>query len=130
MIKFTQAVALWHNWLLKKLPWTKYFVVMEEFVWYIDFEKKWWKIVVEKWTVTDMWSIPQFLQFFISRDKFISFILHDTLMCSKKYTRKQSDRILISAMNVEWASTLEKVIVYIWVRIGALFGIWKCKDDD
>ena len=126
-MKYSNAIKLWHNWLLKKLPWTKYFVVIEGFVWYIDYEKKWWKIVVEKWTVTDMGSIPNFLP--LDKTKYIAYILHDKLMCSKEYTRKQSDKILISAMNVEWASTLEKVIVYIWVRIGALFGIWKCHDD-
>jgi len=58
-----------------------------------------------------MGSIPNIIP--LDKTKYIAYILHDKLMCSKKYTRKQADRILIEAMNVEGAKTWEKIIVYI-----------------
>jgi len=127
MKKFTSAVSLGQNWLLRKVPWTKYWVVMTEFCWYVDYANKKWKVIVEKGFVTDMASIPWFLKTIFSPTKFIAPILHDHLMCSEVYNRKEADNILIEALHVENASTFEKLCYYAWVRIGACLWIWKCK---
>jgi len=114
-MKFTLAIS--HNGLLKKLPNTNLFEVRESFEWYIDYNNKKGKIIVPVGLKTDFWSIPRFLWIFLNPTKYISFILHDYLYKTWLYTRKQSDIILLEALTVEWASKLERIFIYIWVRV-------------
>ena len=119
-MKFTLAIKLWHNWLVKKEPNTDYWIIKEEFWWYIDYADKKEKIVVPVWFRTNFWSIPRLLRIFFNPTKYISYLLHDLLYskANQLYTRKQSDKILLEALHVEWAGFIEKTLVYIWVRIG------------
>jgi len=119
-MKFT--LALKHNWLLQKFPWTKFWVVKESFFWYIDYQNKKGKIIIPEWFVTDMWSIPRFLWIFFDKSKYISYILHDYNYKIGKYTRKQCDLMLLEWLHIENASFIERTLIYIGVRIGwALF---------
>ena len=124
-MKFTNAVRLGNNWLLKKLSNTPFWAVCEPFFWYVEYGSKKDKITVPEWFLTDMWSIPRLLWIFFDKTKYISFILHDYLCSNTKYNRKQADLILLEALRIEWASIIERICIYIWVRIGAMFWIGK-----
>lgn len=128
-MKFSQAIELKQNWLLKKLPNSDLFEVREEFVWYLDYSTKKEYVVIPRWFRTNFWSIPRILRFFFNPVQYISYLLHDywysknAFICWWKYearnfTRAEADMILLEALNVEWAWTLEKFCIYFWVRIG------------
>lgn len=116
-MKYTNAVRLWNNWLLRKLPNTKFWVVMEEFYWFVDYQNKTNKITVPKWFTTDLASIPRILWLFFDKSKFIAPIFHDYLYNSRVVSRKDADLIMLEALNVEWAWFIERNCYYIWVRL-------------
>jgi len=127
-MKYTNAIKLWHNWLLKKIPNSNYWEVMEEFCWYINYNNKTKKIIVPVWFKTNFWSIPKPLRIFFNPTKYIWYILHDYLYSKEwkiiyfdkyylSYTRKESDLILLETLNLEKANILEKLCIYGWVRI-------------
>jgi len=130
IMKFTQAV-LHKNWLLKKIPRSNKWKVETEFVWFIDYNTKKEYVEIHKWFKTDFGSIPKLLQNIFSPTEYISYILHDYLYsknwCVKEkvydweihlnYTRKFADFILIEALKVEWASKIERLFIYLWVRL-------------
>ena len=129
-MKFTQAV-LHKNWLLQKIPRSNKWRVETEFVWFIDYKTKKEYVEIHKWFKTDFGSIPKILQGIFNPTRYISYILHDYLYSDfwhiKKqesewviylnYTRKDADKILREALKVEWASFIERWLIYIWVRI-------------
>jgi len=130
-MKYTDAIELWNNWLLRKIPNSNYWVVMEEFYWYIDYENKIEKVVVPKWFKTNFGSIPKPLRIFFNPTDYIWYILHDylyspkweisyyeTTVYTKSYTRKDADLILLETLQLEWANVIEKFSIYYWVRIG------------
>lgn len=128
-MKFSQAVTLKQNWLLKKLPNSDLFEVREEFIWYLDYSTKKEYVVIPRWFRTNFWSIPRLLRFFFNPVQYISYLLHDygysknAFICiweyeAREFTRKEADMILLEALNVEWAWIIEKFCIYIWVRIG------------
>ena len=124
--EFTEAISLWHNWLLQKIPWTKNFIVHEEFIWYINYLNKTGKIIVPYGFLTDFGSIPRWLWIFFDRTKYIAFILHDFLYskeCKLDLTRKEKDLILLEALHIEWASFIEKGLIYLWARFWGWFFI-------
>jgi hypothetical protein len=126
MLKFTKANELnLENLLLSKIPWTSFWRVRENFWFYIDYENKEKLVVIPKWFTTNMWSIPRLLWVFLNPTKYVSYILHDYIVSQipKHWNRKQADLILIEWMNIEGASTIEKIVVYIWVRIGAFLNM-------
>ena len=127
IMKFTQAV-LHKNWLLKKIPRSNKWKVETEFVWFIDYNTKKEYVEIHKWFKTDFGSIPKFLQWIFSPTKYLAYILHDYLYsknwCIKSkvtisvnYTRKDADLILRKALKVEWASKIERLFIYLWVRL-------------
>lgn len=146
-MKFTQArLELIKNWGLKKIPWTKYWKINTEFVWYLDYKNKKQHIIVPKGFKTDFGSIPRWLWFIFNPTQYISYIKHDYLTNQKweiinddwtittwkwkivdenweeiPYTRWTADKILIEWLDVEWAWVLTKIWVYIWV---SLWTIW------
>ena len=69
---------VYRNWDLKKIPWTNYFIITSPFVWSCDE----YIIRVDKWFITDFWSIPSIF-FNFNRTKYISYILHDYLYSLK-----------------------------------------------
>ena len=126
-MKFTKVIKLKQNWLLKKIPNSDLFEVRQEFVWYLDYDNKKEYVVVPKWFRTNFWSIPRFLRFFFNPVDYVSYILHDYLYSKNSFicvwdyqgrqpTRKEVDYMLLEALNVEWAWTIEKALVYFWVR--------------
>lgn len=128
-MKFSKAVTLKQNWLLKKLPNSDLFEVREEFIYYLDYSTKKEYIVIPRWFRTNFWSIPRVLRFFFNPVQYISYLLHDywyaknSFICvwdfrARNFTRKEADMILLEALNVEWAWTFEKFCIYFWVRIG------------
>ena len=127
-MKFTLAVTLKKNGLLKKLPNSDLFEVREEFIYYLDYSTKKEYVVIPRWFRTNFWSIPKVLRFFFNPIQYISYLLHDywysknSFICvwdfrARNFTRKEADMILLEALNVEWAWTIEKLFIYIWVRI-------------
>ena len=114
-LKFT--IAMKKNGLLEKLSNSDDFLVMRSFVWYLDYETKKFKIIVPKWFLTDLWSIPHFMRPFLNRNKYISYVLHDYLYETKDTPKITADLILREAMKVEWAWFLERNIVFIWLLI-------------
>jgi len=141
-LRYTTAITLWQNWLLEKIPGSRYWKVQKEFVWYIDYEQKGTKyikyssdirvlnrIIVNKWFKTDFGSIPQFLWIFFDKTKYISYILHDYLISKTNIERIVCDQVLIDAMALEWAWRIERFFIYIWVRIWSFFGIGRYNID-
>ncbi len=127
-MKFTQAI-LKKNWLLRKLPRSKNWIVNDTFIWYLDYDTKKEFVEIYKWFKTDFGSIPKILQSIFSPTKYLAYILHDFLYSKNwiikdinwkniAYTRKIADQILREAMKVEWASFLERWLVYLGVRLG------------
>ena len=126
-MKFTTALA--HNWLLKKIPNSNYFEVREAFSWYVNYEDQLELVSVSEWFKSNFWSIPKPLRIFFNPTRYISYILHDYMyseiwaMYNTKtwaelyYTQKDADKILRAALKVEWASFIERWLVYIWVRL-------------
>lgn len=125
-MKFTKAVKIKHNGLLKKIPNSDLFEVVEQFVWYIDYTNKKELIIIPKWFKTNFWSIPRLLRFFFNPVQYISYILHDYCYSKNSFItrwiykreikRKEGDMILLESLNIEWAWTIEKLFIYIWVR--------------
>ena len=128
-MKFTRArTILLKNWLLRKIPWTKYWEVIQEFVWYLNYENKVRKIIVPKWFKTDFGSIPIPMRMFFNPTKYLAYILHDflydiewkiisDLSDNKQHNRLEADYILFEALEVEWMNTIWNVIIFIWVRL-------------
>ena len=128
-MKYTNAIKLGQNWLLKKLPNTNYFEVSQPFYWFIDYKTKKEMVSIVEWFRTNFWSIPKPLRIFFNPTKYISYILHDFLYSEFwtiyetshawieiKYTRKEADLILLETLHLEWANILERYLIYIWVR--------------
>jgi len=87
-MRYSQAI-LNKNWLLQKIPWTDYWEVKKEFVWYVNYETKLSFIIIPEWFKTDFWSVPKFLQNIFSPTKYVWYILHD-------YLYSKDSKILIS----------------------------------
>ena len=121
VLKYTDAVKVQKNGLLQKVKHSDYFIVQQEFIWWLDYENKKWKITIPKFFMTDMWSIPHIFRPFINRNKYIAYILHDYLYDTKQYSKTFSDQILRDAMKVEWAWFFERNIVYSWLLIWGWF---------
>ena len=90
-MKYTTA-TLKKNWLLQKIPWTDYWIVKEEFIWFVNYETKLSYIIIPKWFRTNFWSIPKLLQIIFSPTKYLAYVLHDYLY-SKKARIILSDKI-------------------------------------
>jgi len=98
-------VTIIKNWDLKKIIWTKYFIVASSFLFLLDFFWKKYIIKVLKWFVTDFWSIPQIF-FFFDKAGYASYIMHDYLYSfiweitcinwKLKYDQMLADDILIA----------------------------------
>ena len=120
LVKFTQAVKLVKlekNWLLRKIPNSNCWEVMEYFSWIVNWKDKSGLIIVPKWFKTDFWSIPQFLWWFYNPTRYVAYILHDWLYETKGRTRKKADSILREALKVEWMWIIKRNIIYFWVRV-------------
>lgn len=129
-MKYTQAVELKKNGLLKKVSYNE-FEVADEFIWYISYDKKDTYIIVPSGFKTNFGSIPRIIQAFFSPTKFLAYVLHDFLYSNDckiifqdefethiyPYTRKQADQIMGEAIKVEWGWFLERHLIYLWVRI-------------
>ena len=126
MQKYTNAIQLWHNWLLKKIN-SKDWEVIEDFVWYIDYKNKDYYVIVPKWFITDFGSIPTPFRW-IFDFTYISYILHDYLytlwakIVRKDWkeitpTRLQWDTALYHWLSLEWQSKIRNIVVYIALRI-------------
>ena len=77
-MRFTQAIELHQNWQLQKQLNSRWWVVKEKFIWFIDFENKTESVIVPKGFITNFWSIPKFMRWFIDYTS-LSYILHDYL---------------------------------------------------
>jgi len=127
-MKYTDAIKLGQNWLLRKIPNSNYWVVMSEFYWYIDHDTKVQKVIVPVWFKTNFGSIPKPLRIFFNPTDYIWYIMHDYLYnkmweiiiewenCVINYTRKDADLILLETLNLECAIFIEKILIYYWVR--------------
>ena len=127
-MKYTDAIKLGQNWLLRKIPNSNYWVVMSEFYWYIDHDTKVQKVIVPVWFKTNFGSIPKPLWIFFNPTDYIWYIMHDYLYnkmweiiiewenCVINYTRKDADLILLETLNLECAIFIEKILIYYWVR--------------
>ncbi len=127
-MNYTQASK--NNLLLSKVNWTKKdFMVMEEFVRYLNFNNKNIYILVPKWFITDFGSIPRFMQAIFSPTHYIWYILHDFLYSKKskilieneceiiRPTRLHSDNIFKEAIQVEGAWKIKSWIIWSAVRL-------------
>lgn len=126
MLKY--KVASEKDGTLRKVSWTRKWVVVEPFRWwkeYDDHSKG--SIVVEKDFETDMWSIPRIFWVFLDPTKWLAFVLHDYLYTKITTTRKEADEILFEALLVEGCSKIEAYIIYMWVRIGGWIAWRKSK---
>lgn len=114
---------------VRKVSWSKYWIVQESFFWLLDYgEKYWWCVIAEKWFKTDYGSIPRILWWIFNPTKYNIYILHDAMYQEKvkfhiwesEYeviTREEADKILLEWLKYEWAWFIERYCIYIWVRI-------------
>jgi len=137
-MKYSQAIELAKNGSIKRDIWKWTWEVTDQFVWYLNYEDKKEYVIVPKGFKTDFGSIPRLLWFIFEPTKYIWYILHDYLVSwewkvqnSNDYSfyickRKQADRILIESINIEGATIIGKILIYIGVRIGAFLRIgWR-----
>jgi hypothetical protein len=177
-MKYTKAVELYKNWNLKKQIWNDLWQVETSFVWFLDYNNRFWeKIIIKKWFITNFGSIPRLFWCIFDKNKYVAYILHDWLLnerwkelikklikkykrpilldsnfyiegqnikikkdieklCNeikkieesiqtewKKYNRFQADWILFKAMKVEWATLIERLLVYIGISIRSILKI-------
>lgn len=129
-MRYTDAIKLDKNWYLRKEQ-GELFEIVEEFFWYLDYEKKNPIVIVPKGFQTNFWSIPKILRPIFNPVKYISFILHDYLYTKDaviiyqdddeysevKYNRKEADLILRNGLKVEGAWFFERNMIYWGVRI-------------
>ncbi|HMS91383.1 MAG TPA: DUF1353 domain-containing protein [Candidatus Absconditabacterales bacterium] len=129
-MRFTDAIRVKHNGLLRKLENDK-FEVAEEFFWYLDYENKNPIVIIPKGFVTNFGSMPRFARPFFNPVKYLGYCLHDYLFskegkiiyvvgktaCEVKYTRKEADLILRASLKVEGAGFFERNMIYYAVRI-------------
>ena len=129
-MRFTKALAIHQNWSLIKNLGSDLWTVNSAFIWFLDYDKKDYKIEVEKGMVSDFGSIPKILQNIFNPTKYIIYLAHDKIyknsrvwrkeskwvLKSKVLTRKECDLVLLEWLKVEWASFIERWLVYIWVR--------------
>lgn len=87
-MKYTSA-TLKKNWLLQKIPWSNYWIVKEEFIWFINYETKLSFVIIPKWFKTNFWSIPKIIQNIFSPTKYLAYVLHD-------YLYSKDSKIIIS----------------------------------
>ena len=122
------------NWTLRKIDWTENWEVDEEFLWKLS---NWYFVQINKWFISNFWSIPQFLWIFFDPTRYIWYLLHDQLYTNpycfkriesenttyfKKLTRRECDLCLIESLYLEWCPFFERLYILIWVRIwGWLF---------
>ena len=106
-MKYTQAVKLHKNWLLKKISHDTW-EVQEEFVWLIHYENSGYFVRVPKGFQTNFGSIPRLLRVFFNPTKYLAYVLHDFLYGKDgaiihdnyieevrvDYTRKDADNIM------------------------------------
>lgn len=118
--------------IMKKVKWTTdKFEIMEDFIWYLDFQYKEVFVIIPKWFVTNFWSIPRGMRPFLTPTKYLAYILHDRLYSVHwriiyhdeyeshvlEYTRREADLVLKNALIVEWSFVIEANIIYLWVRL-------------
>jgi len=128
-MKFT--TALHKVWFLEKI--NKYdYKITEEFVWFLNYENKKEAVIVEKWFITNFWTIPFFCKNYLNY-KSLSYVLHD--YCYSKeariilinswikinITRYEADIILFNSLWVEWMIIYKRVLIFIFVRIFWIF---------
>ncbi len=116
-MKYTQAVTLLQNWTLIKKINSDFFMVEEEFIWYINYEEQTEKIIIPKWFMTDLGSIPPLFRPFFNRNKYVAYILHDYLYHKKHFHRKLADKIFFEALRVEKCPYIKAVLMYVAVRM-------------
>ena len=129
-MKFTEAKVLnFQNGLLQKKEWTDdTFVVMSDFIFYIDYGTKKEYVKVEKWFETNFWSIPIFIKPFLNPTAYISYIMHDYLYSIEAKihtnewedyapTRQLADELLREWIKIEWWTLLIRTCVYYGVRL-------------
>jgi len=122
------------NWTLKKIIWTKYFIVYEEFSFWMEAYWKKYNINIPKWFLTDCGSIPPIF-FYFNKSKYISYIMHDFLYNyiweiildgqSKKYNQLESDEILIAWLKTEGMNKIWRIQVLIWLSLFGRFNFKK-----
>lgn len=119
-------IKLIKNWKLKKIIWTKYFIVTDYFAFLLILYWKKYYIRVPENFITDFWSIPAIF-FLFDKTKYVSYILHDFLYSPiwlitsinwpYMYDRSFSDDILLNSLRSEWMRNIWSLIVRIWVEI-------------
>ena len=129
-MKYTQAVKLHKNWLLKKISHDTW-EVQEEFVWLIHYENSGYFVRVPKGFQTNFGSIPRLLRVFFNPTKYLAYVLHDFLYGKDgaiihdnyieevrvDYTRKDADNIMREAIKVEKSWIIERNSIYLGVRL-------------
>lgn len=117
-------------WTVEKVVGTNLWEVDKPFIWLIDYDRKeWYAVTLEKGFRTDYGSIPRVLWMFLNPTKYNAYLIHDKLYAThyvthlmtwvrKHISRLEADKILIQILEYEGATTLEKLVIYAWVRIG------------
>jgi len=119
-------VKILKNWTLQKIIWTKYFQVIDYYLFLIIIWRKKYTVKVPEWFITDFWSIPSIF-FFFDKTRYISYILHDYLYSliwnilninwELEYTQWIADEILYAWLKTERMNTRWRVSVLLWLDI-------------
>jgi len=120
-------ITIIKNWSLKKVIWTKYFEVLDNYIFELLFYWETYTINIPVWFITDFWSIPNIF-FNFDKTKYISYIMHDYLysliwkITKEKwvelvYTRRMADDMLEYWLKHEWMIYPWRKLVSLWLFI-------------
>jgi len=119
-------IIILQNWDLKKIIWTEFFIVSNDFLFLLEYYWKKYHIRIPRWFITDFWSIPPIF-FYFDKTKYISYIMHDYLYnyiwkiininWELKYNQALADDILVAWLKTEWMWNIWRIQVLSWLMI-------------
>lgn len=127
-------VKIIQNWTHQNIIWTKYYIIDIPYIVELRIWLKTYIIVVPKWFITDLGSIPSIF-FFFDKSRYIFYILHDYLYSlvwkivniywKLNYNQNLADEILFNWLGIEWMNNTWRVLVLSWLDIGWRFNYKK-----
>jgi len=123
------------NWSLKKIIWTKYFEITDNYIFRLFYWKVYYTITIPVWFVSDFASIPAIF-FNFDKTRYISYLMHDFIysfiweitleeedsillweLWELVYDQRLADEILIAWLETEWMNKPWRKIVSLWLLI-------------
>ena len=129
-------IQILKNWSLKKIIWTKYFEITDDYIFRLYYWKEKYIIIIPVSFLSDFGSIPAIF-FNFDKTRYISYLLHDYLysyiwkimldtndtellrweLWEMVYDQEFADDILISWLETEWMNRAWRKTIALWLFI-------------